>query len=304
MRCQPPRRRVESRRVSLNRIVKLFRAALVAAFALTLVSCSGSKTPTSPTQNQPPAPSPAVCTYSVSPTSTSYPASSTIGSVAVTAPAGCNWSATSSANWITITAGSAGSGNGQVSFSVAANAATVARTGTLTVAQTSPSSTSATVTIAQAASTSPSGPEIRGNYTLEVQAAPQCNWSVATHRWNIVFSAPNPFELANNVYSVTTGGVAGNPDNGNPLTLFVSVTYRLPPQRSEIGINNFRALSLSGHFVFVNGYADGGPPTSGSQGRGEILNAVTRNFLMDFEGRACDDVLLGTNRSRVSLRPR
>jgi hypothetical protein len=53
--------------------------------------------------------------------------------VGVSAPAGCNWSATSNSAWLTVTSGSSGSGNGTVSFTVAANTG-VGRAGTITIA--------------------------------------------------------------------------------------------------------------------------------------------------------------------------
>jgi hypothetical protein len=74
------------------------------------------------------------CTFSISPTSASQPASGGTGSVSVTASAGCNWTAVSNAAFITITAGSSGTGNGTVTYSVANNTATTSRTGTLTIA--------------------------------------------------------------------------------------------------------------------------------------------------------------------------
>ena len=49
------------------------------------------------------------------------------GSVTVTAGAGCAWTATSNAAWISITAGGSGTGNGTVSYSVAANGARAQR---------------------------------------------------------------------------------------------------------------------------------------------------------------------------------
>jgi hypothetical protein len=55
------------------------------------------------------------------------------GSVAVTAPAGSDWTAVSHVDWITITAGESGTGNGTVTYSVDANAGRP-RTGTLTIA--------------------------------------------------------------------------------------------------------------------------------------------------------------------------
>jgi hypothetical protein len=74
------------------------------------------------------------CTFSINPTSASYAAAGGSGSVSVTAGAGCTWSAASNATFITITAGSPGSGNGTVSYSVASNTGTTSRTGTMTIA--------------------------------------------------------------------------------------------------------------------------------------------------------------------------
>ena len=74
------------------------------------------------------------CEYAISPTSQSFAGAGANGSVSVIAPAGCAWTATSNDEWITIDGGAAGAGNGGVQFSVAANATTAPRTGTLSVA--------------------------------------------------------------------------------------------------------------------------------------------------------------------------
>ncbi|HEY2934042.1 MAG TPA: CARDB domain-containing protein [Acidobacteriota bacterium] len=74
------------------------------------------------------------CTYSISPESRSHQAGAEAGSVAVTAPPGCGWTAVSNDDWITITGGAAGSGNGVVSYSLLANSASVFRTGSITIA--------------------------------------------------------------------------------------------------------------------------------------------------------------------------
>jgi hypothetical protein len=73
------------------------------------------------------------CSYLVSPTSASYGTSGGAGSVSVTAPAGCAWTASSSFSFINITSGSSGNGNGSVAYSVAANSG-AARTGSMTIA--------------------------------------------------------------------------------------------------------------------------------------------------------------------------
>jgi hypothetical protein len=75
----------------------------------------------------------ASCSVTISPTSASFTASGGTGSVSVTASTGCSWTATSNASWITITAGSSGTGNGTVSYSVAGNTGTTSRSGTLTI---------------------------------------------------------------------------------------------------------------------------------------------------------------------------
>jgi hypothetical protein len=56
------------------------------------------------------------------------------GSVTITAsPTTCVWTATSNVTWITVTSSGNGSGNGVIGYSVAENAATSSRTGTITI---------------------------------------------------------------------------------------------------------------------------------------------------------------------------
>ncbi len=75
----------------------------------------------------------APCSYSILPTSQNFAAAGGSNVVGVTASAGCAWTATSNAAWLTLTSGSSGSGNGTVNYTVAANAGPQ-RSGTLTVA--------------------------------------------------------------------------------------------------------------------------------------------------------------------------
>jgi len=73
------------------------------------------------------------CTYTLSPTSQSFPKQGGTGTVSVTSPAGCSWTATASASWVTVSAGASGSGTGTVQFSVARNDSALARTATLMI---------------------------------------------------------------------------------------------------------------------------------------------------------------------------
>jgi hypothetical protein len=72
-----------------------------------------------------------ICNYSLPSSSMSAPSGGMLASFNVIAPAGCPWTATSDSAWLTTS--SAGSGNGSVSYTVAANTSTVGRSGTITV---------------------------------------------------------------------------------------------------------------------------------------------------------------------------
>ncbi|MEZ5355048.1 MAG: SBBP repeat-containing protein [Bryobacteraceae bacterium] len=77
---------------------------------------------------------PISCTYTINPGSVSPGSAGGPGSVGVTAPGGCAWTAVSNAAWITVTGGASGSGNGTVSYTVAANATPSSRSGSITIA--------------------------------------------------------------------------------------------------------------------------------------------------------------------------
>lgn len=76
----------------------------------------------------------AACTYAVSPVAQSVSRTGGPVTFSVTAPAGCTWSSSETAAWLNITTGAGGSGNGAVTFSVAANTGTVPRSATATIA--------------------------------------------------------------------------------------------------------------------------------------------------------------------------
>lgn len=74
------------------------------------------------------------CTYALAAYAVLIEANGGSGTVAVTTTDGCAWTAVSAAEWISITNGASGSGNGEVSFSALANGLTAERTGTIQVA--------------------------------------------------------------------------------------------------------------------------------------------------------------------------
>jgi hypothetical protein len=74
------------------------------------------------------------CTYSISPTDASFSASGGTGSVSVTTQAGCPWTASSGATWMTITSGNSGTGNGTVNYSISSNTSSSSRMAGSTIA--------------------------------------------------------------------------------------------------------------------------------------------------------------------------
>ena len=122
------------------------------------------------------------CNYSISPTSQSLSASAGSGSINVTTGNGCGWTANSNANWLSITNGATGSGNGTVSFSAQANTSASGRQGTLTVA-------GQTFTVNQAGqscnySISPQSQNFSasgGLGTVNVTTDSGCNWTATSN---------------------------------------------------------------------------------------------------------------------------
>jgi uncharacterized protein (TIGR03437 family) len=77
---------------------------------------------------------PGGCGYAAAPLTQRIEASGGAGSVNVTAPPGCTWTARANASWLQFTSATSGAGAGSVSFSLAANNTTVLRRATLQVA--------------------------------------------------------------------------------------------------------------------------------------------------------------------------
>lgn len=122
-----------------------------------------------------------VCTATLAPVSTSVNASGGPGSVTVTLPSVCPWTASSAVSWVTITSGASGTGNGSVGYTVAANTSTSPRSGTLTIAgQTfNVSQTGASCTYS-ASPTAASAPAGAGTGTVTVTSASGCAWTASS----------------------------------------------------------------------------------------------------------------------------
>jgi len=103
--------------------------------AVRVNQAAGSGPATGPTPSPAPSPTPAPpsCTYNLQQASLTAGRAAEAFTIGITASAGCAWSVSTNASWITITDGRTGSGNGTFRIAVAANNG-AARTGTVRAA--------------------------------------------------------------------------------------------------------------------------------------------------------------------------
>jgi Viral BACON domain/Putative binding domain, N-terminal len=167
-----------------RRFIKI--SVLFGTLGIVLGSCGGDDGgPTEPTP---------VCSIAISPGTLTFTAEGGVASVTVTAPAGCSWTATASAAWITITAGASGSSAGTVSYSVASNADSSTRTGTLTIGgQTHTLTQEGRAPTVCTYALSPASAEFSkdaASGTFAVSAPSDCPWTaVSSAPWLVVASA-------------------------------------------------------------------------------------------------------------------
>jgi hypothetical protein len=123
----------------------------------------------------------ATCSFTLSPASVSVAADASAGSFSVTANNGCAWTAASTAAWLTITNAATGSGNGTISYSVAANATTTARSASITLGGRTFGVTQAAPACAfTLSSTSLAVPASASNGSLLVMSGASCEWTAAS----------------------------------------------------------------------------------------------------------------------------
>ncbi|HXF39753.1 MAG TPA: BACON domain-containing carbohydrate-binding protein, partial [Blastocatellia bacterium] len=122
------------------------------------------------------------CVTGLAPGSRDFGAGAGSGSVNVSAPAGCNWTATTDATWVTFSGAASGSGNGTVSYDVAPNPFSSPRSTTISVQ-------GMLHTINQAGfvcnySVSPTDRSFTaagGSADLSVSATPNCPWNAGSN---------------------------------------------------------------------------------------------------------------------------
>lgn len=180
------------------------------------------------------------CAYSLSSNSQSVAANAVIVALGVTAASGCAWTASSNVNWITITSGGSGSGNGTVLYSVADNTNGSPRTGTLTIA-------GQTFTVAQQGIAVPTCTLTASASTINlggtVILTATCNPAATSYAWTpatgLVAGTGNtatvtPTAVGVYQYSVTGSNAGGT---GNIASTSVTVTAPTFVSRSDCLFN-------------------------------------------------------------------
>lgn len=125
----------------------------------------------------------ATCAPSLTLVGQTLPAAGGSGSVDVAAGAGCSWSATSSAAWLTFLSGASGSGSGTVTFSAASNTGTSPRMASISIAGQTFTVTQASASSSCSYALSPTSQAIAapgGAGTASIATAGGCSWTAAS----------------------------------------------------------------------------------------------------------------------------
>jgi hypothetical protein len=151
----------------------------------------------------------AACAYALSTATASVGAQSGSTTVGVTAPAGCAWTASTSASWITLITTS-GTANGTVSLSYATNPASTARSGVVTIGgqafTLTQNGTPCTYAVSPATVSLPSGGA--GNVATTVTTAAGCAWTASTAASWITVTAPSGSGTSSVTFNVEANGTA------------------------------------------------------------------------------------------------
>ena len=192
------------------------------------------------------------CSFSISPTNQSVTSLGGALTVAVTAGAGCHWTASSQASWITVVNGTSGTGNGAVALAVALNPGGQ-RTGTITVAGRTHTVTQAALLATCAYSIDSSAKSIGasgGTTDIGVTSGAGCNWTAASQTsWITVVTGAGSgsgvarLSVASNTGSQRTGSatVAGQTVTVTQAGAPTTCTYSLDPTTQS-------AAALGGNF--------------------------------------------------------
>jgi uncharacterized repeat protein (TIGR01451 family) len=154
------------------------------------------------------------CTVSIAPSGKLFLQTGNESSITVTAPVGCNWTASTAESWILITSAGSGTGNGIVNYAVIANPAASPRQGVITVA-------GLTFTVVQDGGTlgdciyllNPTSSNFNsagGNGQIQLNTEERCAWEATSNvSWITVTSNVTGISAATITYHVAPNTVSG-----------------------------------------------------------------------------------------------
>jgi uncharacterized protein (TIGR03437 family) len=192
------------------------------------------------------------CTFALSPLSQSFGPVAGGSSVTVTAPAGCAWTATSNAGFLTITSGFSGNGNGTVSYSVAANSG-AARGGTLSIGGQAFSVTQGAAGTGAGPLTITSGQSLPGAIVgVFYSATVSVSGGQQPYSWQAGPGAPQGL-----VIGASSGTISGTPAATGTFTFNVTVTDSTNAQQSQMFTTIVSAAGTGGLTITNPGFPNG-----------------------------------------------
>ena len=173
------------------------------------------------------------CAYAISPAAQAIGSAGGSGSVAVTAGAGCDWTAVSNATWLHVTSGASGSGNGAVGYSVDINTAATPRSGTITIAgetfTVNQGAAGCTYIIAPTNATFPQG---GGAGSVAVTAPSGCTWTAGSNdSWITIGGGASG--SGNGIVTYTVSTYTGKPKNRNGTMTIAGQTFGVKQSKSK-----------------------------------------------------------------------
>jgi uncharacterized repeat protein (TIGR01451 family) len=203
----------------------------------------------------------------INPTGATAGAASGSGSVSVIAISGWTWTAASNAAWLGIVSGSSGTGNGTVSYSVAANVGTTSLVGTLTIGGQTFTVTQAGVALLSVTSTHAGNftqGESNASYTVTVSDSALAGPTAGTV--TVTDTLPTGMTLASMTGTGWTCASnsccrndALNPGAGYPaITVTVNVAWNAPAQvTNQVSVSGGGSASAGGNDPTIIGVPAG-----------------------------------------------
>jgi hypothetical protein len=194
-----------------------------------------------------------VCTYAINSQSQAFPVSGGTGSVTVSTPSDCEWTATGGTSWVRLLTTS-GNGPGQAQYQVDPNPTTQARQATLTIAGRVHTVTQSGLTCTYAvsppnASFSASG----GTGSLQVNTLGGCTWNASSNAGWIVVGTPSgngtgqvSYQVLPNTFANGRSGTITVGGQTHTVTQAAPCTYAIdPPSATYSAAGGQGTLSLA-----------------------------------------------------------